>query len=50
LPTGSVKAELLARAIHEYANRPELRTAIGSETELARFLGIPQIIALTENA
>ncbi|MEU8241313.1 hypothetical protein AB0C07_23960 [Actinoplanes missouriensis] len=38
LPAAGVDAELLARAIHEYANRPELREAIGSPDELARFL------------
>ncbi|SDT44639.1 hypothetical protein [Actinoplanes derwentensis] len=47
LPAAGVSAELLARAIHEYANRPELRSAIGTAEELARFQGIPQIAELT---
>ncbi|GAA1621792.1 hypothetical protein [Actinoplanes couchii] len=47
LPATGVNAELLARAIHEYVNRPELRPAIGTEAELARFRSIPQITELT---
>lgn len=47
LSAAGVSAELLARAIHEYANRPELRPAIGTEEELARFQRIPQIAELT---
>lgn len=48
LPAAGVSAELLARAIHEYANRPELRAAIGTEAELARFQDIPQIAELSQ--
>ncbi|SNR68164.1 hypothetical protein [Actinoplanes regularis] len=48
LPAVGVNAELLARAIHEYAHRPELRPAIGSAAELARFMAIPQVNALVE--
>jgi hypothetical protein len=48
LPAVGVDAELLARAIHEYANRPDLRPAIGSEAELARFRAIPQIVGLAK--
>ncbi|WP_285549021.1 hypothetical protein [Actinoplanes regularis] len=48
IPALGVNAELLARAIHEYAHRPELRPAIGSEAELARFMAIPQVNALVE--
>jgi hypothetical protein len=48
LPAAGVNAELLARAIHEYTNRPELRAAIGSEAELTRFLAIPQLVTLAE--
>ncbi len=42
-----VSAELLARAIHEYANRPDLRPHIGTEEETERFHAIPQIAELT---
>jgi hypothetical protein len=47
LPAIGVSAELLARAIHEYVNRPDLRPVIGSAEELARFQAIPQIAELT---
>ncbi|HWS39118.1 MAG TPA: hypothetical protein VN408_41045 [Actinoplanes sp.] len=50
VPAAGVSAELLARTIHEYSNRPELRAAIGTEEELARFRGIPQIAELTAAA
>ncbi|GGN62087.1 hypothetical protein GCM10010112_19910 [Actinoplanes lobatus] len=43
-----VDAEFLARAVHEYANRPDLRPAIGSPEELSRFLAIPQIARLSD--
>lgn len=43
LPAAGVNAEFLARAVHEYANRADLRPAIGSTAELDRFLAIPQI-------
>ncbi len=46
LPAAGVDAELLARAIHEYSNRADLRSAIGSEAELDRFQAIPQITDL----
>lgn len=46
LPAAGVNAELLARAIHEYTHRPDLRAAIGTESELARFQSIPQIAEL----
>jgi hypothetical protein len=50
LPAAGVNAELLARAIHEYSNRADLRSAIGSEAELDRFQAIPQIIDLAHHA
>ncbi|MFF0379794.1 hypothetical protein [Actinoplanes missouriensis] len=43
LPATGVDAELLARAIHEYANRPDLRDAIGSPDELNRFLAVTPV-------
>lgn len=43
LPAAGVDAELLARAIHEYSNRADLRSSIGSEAELDRIKAIPQI-------
>jgi hypothetical protein len=46
LPAPGVEAELLARAIHEYANRPELRPMIGSVEEWDRFRALPPIAAL----
>ncbi|MEU4689592.1 hypothetical protein [Actinoplanes sp. NPDC023714] len=48
LPATGVSAELLARAVHEYANRPDLRPALGTRAELDRFQAIPQIAALRE--
>ncbi|WP_221328290.1 hypothetical protein [Actinoplanes sp. L3-i22] len=50
LPATGVDAELLARAIHEYANHPDLRPAIGSEQELARFMAIPELVALANRS
>ncbi|GAA0419608.1 hypothetical protein Aca07nite_12890 [Actinoplanes capillaceus] len=50
LPAIGVDAEFLARAVHEYANRPDLRPAIGSPEELARFLAIPQIARLSDTS
>ncbi|GGN21909.1 hypothetical protein FHR83_002207 [Actinoplanes campanulatus] len=50
LPAIGVDAEFLARAVHEYANRPDLRPAIGSPEELARFLAIPQIARLNDSS
>jgi hypothetical protein len=50
LPAAGVNAELLARAIHEYANRANLRSAIGTEAELERFQALPHIIDLTHHA
>ncbi|MBW6433551.1 hypothetical protein KZ829_07310 [Actinoplanes hulinensis] len=49
LPAIGIDAEFLARAVHEYANRPDLRPAIGSPEELARFLAIPQIARLSDS-
>ena len=46
LPAAGVDAELLARAIHEYSNRADLRSAMGSEAELDRLRTIPQIANL----
>lgn len=46
LPATGVDAELLARAIHEYANHPDRRPAVGSEQDLARFMAIPELVAL----
>ncbi|MFD1373400.1 hypothetical protein [Actinoplanes sichuanensis] len=43
LPAAGVDAQLLARAIHEYANDADLRSTIGSTAELDRFLAIPHI-------
>jgi hypothetical protein len=50
LSAAGVDAELLARAIHEYSNRPDLRSAMGSEAELHRFRTIPQIANLADRA
>ncbi|MEU8662836.1 hypothetical protein, partial [Actinoplanes philippinensis] len=50
LPAAGVDAELLARVIHEYANRADLRPAIGSTAELERFLVIHQIDDLASRA
>lgn len=50
LPAAGVNAELLARAIQEYSNRADLRWAIGSEADLARFQAIPHIAALADRA
>ncbi|WP_436535642.1 hypothetical protein [Actinoplanes sp. HUAS TT8] len=47
LPAPGIEAEFLARAIHEYANRPDLRPTVGSEAALAGFREIPQVAALT---
>jgi hypothetical protein len=50
LPAAGINAELLARAIHEYANRAGTRSDIGSKAELDRFHAIPQIIDLAHRA
>lgn len=50
LPATGINAEFLARTIHEYANRPDLRPTVGSEAALARLRAIPQIAALTDPA
>jgi hypothetical protein len=42
LPAAGVSAELLTRAINEYANHPEARSAIGSEVALTHLQVIPQ--------
>lgn len=47
LPAMGVNTEFLARAIHEYANRPDLRPTIGSTAALTQFQAIPQVAALT---
>ncbi|KUL29739.1 hypothetical protein [Actinoplanes awajinensis] len=43
LPATGVSAELVSRAINEYANRPEARSAIGSEVALTHLQMIPQV-------
>lgn len=43
VPAAGVDAELLARAIHEYANSAQLRPGIGTTAELDRFLAILSI-------
>ncbi|SNT17654.1 hypothetical protein SAMN06264365_1521 [Actinoplanes regularis] len=50
LSAAGINAEFLARAIHEYANRADLRPAIGSEAALAQFQAIPQVADLTNGA
>jgi hypothetical protein len=50
LPAAGVDAELLARVIHEYSNRPDIRSAMGSEAELHRLRTIPQIADLADRA
>jgi hypothetical protein len=50
LPAAGVDAELLARAIQEYSNRADTRSAIGSEPELDRLQAIPQITDLAGQA
>lgn len=42
LPAAGVSAELLTRAINEYANHPEARSTIGSEVALTSLQVIPQ--------
>jgi hypothetical protein len=46
LPAAGLDPELLARAIHEYANRADIRSTIGSEAASAQFQAIPQIVEL----
>jgi hypothetical protein len=41
LPASGVDAEMLAGAIHEYVNRPDLRASIGSPAELERLRAVP---------